>query len=529
MIHTTLNSKYMHQRGDLIMPQGVLPFKYEEEKISTGMTSFAGLPVYLDLIFAGGLFESIASNVKVRNGDQGWKDRQMILSLILLNLSGGESVDDLRILENDIGFRKVLSRVETYGMPRKERRQLEVRFRKGRQRIVPSPSSVFRYLSCFHNKEEEKKRIKKKAFIPEAKENLKGLSKVNADFTSFVQCCSKSKKATLDMDNTLVETNKKEALLCYKGYKAYQPINTYWFEQDLVVHSEFRDGNVPAGYEQLRIFKEVLSTLPESVEDVFLRSDGAGYQIDLMKYCAEGINEKFGKINFSISADINPQFREALGTVKEKEWKTLLKEVDDKIIDTGQEWAEVCYVPSWVSHSKKNPDYRYIAIREPIRQLELPFEETQMKLPFPTMDFEKKGKYKISAIVTNRLYDEIEGEDLIWWHRERCGKSEEVHSIMKQDLAGGILPSRYFGVNAAWWAIMILAFNINSAMKRLALGKEWINKRMKAIRFHFINLPGRIITRSRQLFIKVTGAHPSNQLLFQARERIFALTQIPDG
>ena len=55
------------------MPQGVLPFKYEEEKISTGMTSFAGLPVYLDLIFAGGLFESIASNVKVRNGDQDGK------------------------------------------------------------------------------------------------------------------------------------------------------------------------------------------------------------------------------------------------------------------------------------------------------------------------------------------------------------------------------------------------------------------------------------------------------------------------
>jgi len=31
------------------MAQGVLPFKYEEEKRDTGMTGLAGLPVYLDL------------------------------------------------------------------------------------------------------------------------------------------------------------------------------------------------------------------------------------------------------------------------------------------------------------------------------------------------------------------------------------------------------------------------------------------------------------------------------------------------
>jgi hypothetical protein len=33
---------------------------------------------------------------------------------------------------------------------------------------------------------------------------------------------------------------------------------------------------------------------------------------------------------------------------------------------------------------------------------------------------------------------------VIWWLRERCGKSEEVHSAMKSDLAGGQLPSGLF-------------------------------------------------------------------------------------
>lgn len=39
----------------------------------------------------------------------------------------------------------------------------------------------------------------------------------------------------------------------------------------------------------------------------------------------------------------------------------------------------------------------------------------------------------------------------------------------KEDLAGGKLPSGDFGENAAWWWIMILALNLNAAMKRLVL------------------------------------------------------------
>jgi len=34
---------------------------------------------------------------------------------------------------------------------------------------------------------------------------------------------------------------------------------------------------------------------------------------------------------------------------------------------------------------------------------------------------------------------------------------------MKTDLAGGRLPSGRFGANAAWWALMIPAHNLNAA------------------------------------------------------------------
>jgi hypothetical protein len=44
-----LANKNYHQRGVSIMAQGILPFKYESEKNTTGMTAQAGLPLYLDL------------------------------------------------------------------------------------------------------------------------------------------------------------------------------------------------------------------------------------------------------------------------------------------------------------------------------------------------------------------------------------------------------------------------------------------------------------------------------------------------
>jgi hypothetical protein len=146
------------------------------------------------------------------------------------------------------------------------------------------------------------------------------------------------------------------------------------------------------------------------------------------------------------------------------------------------------------------------------------------QLPFPTVEFAALGRYKVTGVVTNR---DLPGDELIWWYRQRCGKSEEAHGVLKEDLAGGKLPSGRFGVNAAWWAIAVLAFNLNSAMKRLVLGKEWVSKRLKAVRFAFISLPGRVVRRSRTLIIRLAGEHPAYPLLLMARQRILALAQGP--
>jgi hypothetical protein len=140
--------------------------------------------------------------------DQGWTDEQTLLSLILLNLAGGDSVDDLKVLEKDKGFSEVLDRIETKGLSRKKRREYSRRWRKVTHRAVPSASAVFRYLEAFHNPEEENKREKGKAFIPLSNKHLRGLMKVNRDFITSIQKHRSSEEATLDMDATVIATQK---------------------------------------------------------------------------------------------------------------------------------------------------------------------------------------------------------------------------------------------------------------------------------------------------------------------------------
>jgi hypothetical protein len=500
------------------MAQGILGFKYEEEKHDTGMTGLAGLPVYLDLMQAMRLSEVIGRYLQVK--ERGWTDAKLLSSLLLLNLAGGDCVEDLRKLEKDEGFCRILRRVGQQGISRRERREQERRWRKKGCRSVPSASAVFRYLSAFHDAEQEKGRKEGKAFIPVPNAYLRGLMEVNRWMVSFLQQRSIEKIATLDQDATLVETAKLAALFCYKGNKSYQPLNTWWAEQQLVLHTEFRDGNVPAGYEQLRVLKESLALLPASVEQVRLRSDTAGYQHSLLRYCEQGEDRRFGRIEFAIGADVTPEFKKAvMREVSQEDWQPLYREFDGKRIRTNQEWTEVCFVPNAIGHRLDAPVYRYLAIREPMGSMDLP-GMPQQELPFPTLQMELQ-QYKLFSLVTNMDWD---GERLIHWHRERCGKSEEAHSVMKGDFAGGKLPSGDFGENAAWWWIMIMAMNLNTIMKRLVLGGSWVSRRMKAIRYSLITIPGRIVERSRSLIIRLAKGHPAFALYIEARRRIMALT-----
>jgi hypothetical protein len=163
----------------------------------------------------------------VRRYSQGWEDSQVVMSLILLNLAGGDCVDDMKILEADRGFCEVLKVAELHGLRRRVRREQLRRWRKEKKRTVPSPSAIFRYLAEFHDPEQEKRRQPGKAFIPTPNEYLRGFAEINKELAAFSGFRKVESTATLDQDATLISTTKADAKFSYKGYKAYQPLNTW--------------------------------------------------------------------------------------------------------------------------------------------------------------------------------------------------------------------------------------------------------------------------------------------------------------
>jgi hypothetical protein len=116
--------------------------------------------------------------------------------------------------------------------------------------------------------------------------------------------------ATLDMDATLIAANKKEARFCYKGFAAYQPLNVWWAEQQMMIHTEFRNGNVNAGYEQLRLLEETITMLPEGVREIRVRSDSADYQHEFMDFC-----------QLMISNRVTEEFKKAALQIPDKDWR----------------------------------------------------------------------------------------------------------------------------------------------------------------------------------------------------------------
>ena len=132
---------------------------------------------------------------------------------------------------------------------------------------------------------------------------------------------------------------------------------------------------------------------------------------------------------------------------------------------------------------------RYVAIRIRKQQGEL---------------FEDGSAVRHFAVLSNRW--ELKAARLIEWHREKAGTIEFAHDVIKNDLGGGVLPSKYFGANSAWLRLAAIAHNVLTALKRLALPAELLTARPKRLRFLIFNTPGRLVHHARNLVLRLATA-----------------------
>jgi hypothetical protein len=153
-----------------------------------------------------------------------------------------------------------------------------------------------------------------------------------------------------------------------------------------------------------------------------------------------------------------------------------------------RECAEVAYVPSEKREKKDQQPLRYVGLRLRRKQGELFGDGTAVK-HFAVMS-------NIWAWSAPRLLE---------WHRQKAGTIEMVHDILKNDLAAGVLPCGRFGANAAWLRLAVLAHNVMTALKRLALPPELLSARPKRLRFLIFNTAGRLVHHARQTVLRLAA------------------------
>ena len=137
---------------------------------------------------------------------------------------------------------------------------------------------------------------------------------------------------------------------------------------------------------------------------------------------------------------------------------------------------------------------RYVAIRIRPRQEEF---------------FADGNREKHFAVLSNIW--EWNAERLIQWHREKAGTIKAVHDVLKNELAGGAnagVPadrSSSVGWNAAWLRLAVIAHNVLTALKRIALPAELLRARPKRLRFLIINTAGRLVQHARKMRLRLAA------------------------
>jgi hypothetical protein len=450
--------------------QSVLPFKLEFSQHET-MTRFAGLPLVAETFRALGAKKGCERRLEWKQRERGLSAGEMVESFLLMLAGGGECLDDFEVMRADRGLAKLVGH------------------------DFPAPSTAWEFLRNFEHRLSPVD--PDGVFIPADGDGLLQLDLINRDVVRRVARQRQVRVATLDVDAKIIESHKREAKPSYKGITGYQPLTGVWAELGMILGDEFRDGNVRAGQGLKRFYQRLRRRLPEQVQRVRLRSDSAGYEHELIgKLVEDGVE-------FTISADMTEQLRAACEAVAPADWQPL--DEDSHAVRT---WAEVVYVPDVPKYRQHQSPDRYVAYKVVNRQGEF---------------FADGSLVKYFAVVTNMNW---RGDRLLRWHWEKAGTIEHVHDVMANDLGAGVVPSKHFNIDAAYFRLNVLCHNLLQALKLVALDEDYHQLRPKRLRFLLLSLAGRVVSHARQLVLQVATAAAESMVLFScARARLALLAQ----
>ncbi len=159
-------------------------------------------------------------------------------AVILLVASGGDRIEDIRILAEDKGLLRLLDRE------------------------LPSSAALLDFLRAFDDPQVWEQRPEdEKSWVPPETTPLEGALRGQSRAGGAGAVARQTKTATIDHDGTIIEAHKRDAVVAYEGTRGYQPLVAVWVEEDLIVADEFRDGNVPGNKDPLTSVRRAFEAL----------------------------------------------------------------------------------------------------------------------------------------------------------------------------------------------------------------------------------------------------------------------------
>lgn len=303
-------------------------------------------------------------------------------------------------------------------------------------------------------------------------------------------------QVTLDLDSTFVEHHgpvgsRQGTRGTYAGKVAWHPLLCFLSETGEWLHAKLRNGHAAPSTGATRFLSECLRRLPDGVR-IFLRADegfyGKGFLAELERRA----------ITYTVGAMLNRALRERISQVAAGEWRP----------SSYREGSEVC---SFVWKPKTWEQARRFVVRrdplEPGEQLSLEGRE-----------------WHYWALVTNdteRSADELES-----WHRAKANVENRIKEA-KLGLGLDNLPSQSFHANWAYLLITLLASNLLTWLKLIALPERERSSYAKRLRFRFIAVAGTVGRSGRRLVLRLSAGYALLADFVRALERIRGLTRAP--
>lgn len=289
---------------------------------------------------------------------------------------------------------------------------------------------------------------------------------------------------TLDIDATIIEANKGDAEKTYKGIYGYQPMLGIIAENNIVVFSEFRNGNCSPSKGIVDFIANCRNNIGNRIS--YVRSDSAAFQKSVVKYLVKE------KIFYSITARGNEAVIKRISEIPEEAW---VRGTDNEGIKTNYEVSEI--------------EYAFIGKRSKSRLV------VKREKKGSQLDMFDSREYRYWAIITNLSSETHSTNQVILTHQMR-GQMEKSIGELKHHCGLDHLPCGQFSANAMYFTIGILAANLLQLLKHDTFFDDYLKASIKTFRYKLIHLPARLIRHGRMLLIKIISSIEKFKLLESA-------------